>query len=223
MDEGTKPCPDCKREIDVDARRCKFCKCRQKMRPCVVCGGAIRKGTNYCNTCKSYQDFRKHFGVSTTVLSILTALIAVLTPAIHAVTDFFNRHSNTTVIVQEAYEEGVHVEFRNSGRTFSQIVKTQLIFDKFVPLLPAELQQKEIGNTLIRPGEPLKVVLRLSAGLRRTQDVSDEVILQLIREHRIKLRCEIAESDNPAHVLPDAELRDSPGTRDLIRKGLRHV
>jgi hypothetical protein len=225
MDEIVKkPCKDCGRDIDITAERCPFCNCLLAYQPCVVCGSGIRKGANYCNTCKSYQDIRQHFGVSTTFLSILTTLIAVLTPAIHAYVDYLNRHSNTTVVVKDVDETGVYVQFRNSGGAFSQISKAQLIFDPSVPLMPADLQQAEIGNTLIRPKEPLSAVLRLTAGLRRTRtDVSDEDILKLIREKRVKLRCVIAESNDPNHRLPDVDLVSDTGTHDLISKGLRHV
>jgi hypothetical protein len=216
-----KPCRDCLRDIDVTARRCEFCKCRQVFRPCVVCGSGIRKGSRYCNTCKSYQDVRQHFGVSTTFLSILTTLIAVLTPALHAVTDFLNRNSNTSMIVTDVDEKGVYVQFRNSGGHFSQLAKAQLIFDDSVPLKPALLQQTEIGNVLIRPNEPLSVVLRLSAGLERTVNLTDPEILDRIRKKRVKLRCFIAESNNPDHKLDDVELPDA-GTHDLISQGLHH-
>jgi hypothetical protein len=217
-----KPCPDCDRDIDIGVRRCPYCKCRQKFRPCVVCGRGIRKGAQYCEFCKSYQDVRKHLGLSPILFSILTTLVAVLPPAIHAYIDYLNRDSNTTMAVKDADENGVYVQFRNSGRQVSQIVRAQLIFDKSIPLLTADLQQAEIGNTLIRPNEPLSVVLRLSAGLRRTNNDDDEKIFQQIRAKKVRLRCVVAESNNPAHILPDVELPDA-GAHDLIQKGLTHV
>lgn len=218
---ATWKCKDCDREIDSHAFYCPFCRCSQVLRPCVVCGESIRKGAQYCNKCKSYQDVRQYFGVSITVLSILTALVAVLAPALHALSDFYNRNSNTTVIVKDVDETNVYVQFRNSGRANSQIVKAQLIFDPSVPLKTADLQQKEIGNTVIRPNEPLSAAFKLSSGLERTPNASDELILKRIGEKKVKLRCIIAESNDPHHVLPDVELPDT-GTHDFIVKGLRH-
>jgi len=206
----------------VGAKRCRECTCALTRVPCKVCGEPIRFKAKYCNDCKSYQDLRQYFGVSVTFLSILTALVAVLAPFLRAAIDFKNRNSNTTMIVTDATADGVYVQFRNSGLAFSQIARAQLIFDDSIGLGTAELQQAAIGNILIRPNEPLNVVFRLRAGLQRTGELTDEQILQKIHDKRVKLRCVIAESDNPNHVLPEMELPEL-GARDLIRKGLLHA
>ena len=46
---------------------------------CVVCREEISKGALKCTHCDSYQDWRRYFGVSTTALSLLIALISVAT------------------------------------------------------------------------------------------------------------------------------------------------
>src|SRR6185436_3132305 len=217
---ATRPCLDCKRETSVDKDLCQYCNCNQTFQPCVACGHGIRKGASLCNDCKSYQDFRQYFGVSVTVLSILTAMIAMFAPAIRAYSDYRNRNSNTAMIVKDADATGVYVYFRNSGHETSQLAHAQLIFDAEVPLKPIDLQPAEIGNTLVRPNEPVTIVLRLTGGLERTRNVPDEEILQQIRKKKVKLRCVIAESDNPEHTLPDADVPDR-GAHDLIAEGMK--
>ena len=216
---ATKPCKYCGRENAVDNTHCKSCKCALMVQPCTVCANPIPLGAEYCNGCKSYQDRRRYFGLSTIVLTILTALISVFTPAINALSNFLTRNSNTMMIVRDADETSVHVYFRDSGRQPSQLAKAQLIFGD-LPLLSADLQPVEIGNTLIRPNEPVTIVLRLTGALQRTRTVTDEEILQMIGTKKVKLRCTIAESNNPAHVLPDVDLPDR-GAHDLISQGLK--
>ena len=141
---ATKPCRYCGRENAVDNTHCKACKCALMVQPCTVCANPIPLGAEYCNGCKSYQDRRRYFGMSTIVLTILTALISVFTPAINALSNFLTRNSNTMMIVRDADETSVHVYFRDSGRQPSQLAKAQLIFGD-LPLLSADLQPVEIG------------------------------------------------------------------------------
>jgi len=216
-------CKDCGCANPLKRTSCRVCHFEFTRDICNVCGEPIRLDAKYCNTCKSYQDVRQYLGnFSAIFLAVLTAALSAVPPALRAVIDYNNRNSRTTMVVKDADEHGVYVQFRNSGLAFSQIAKAQLIFDESVKLLPADLQQAEIGNTLIRPNEPLNVVFRLSAGLQRTGKLTDEEILQKIHDKPVKLRCVIAESDNPNHVLPEMELPEL-GARDLIRKGLLHA
>jgi predicted nucleic acid-binding Zn ribbon protein len=49
---------------------------------CFLCRKEIPRGAKICTECNSYQDWRKHFGFSSTVLSLLVALVSVLTVAV---------------------------------------------------------------------------------------------------------------------------------------------
>jgi hypothetical protein len=46
--------------------------------PCVVCREEIQPEAQFCVHCQRYQDWRRFFGISATILSLLTALFAVL-------------------------------------------------------------------------------------------------------------------------------------------------
>jgi len=50
-----------------------------------VCHNEIPRGAKICTECNSYQDWRRHFGISSTILSLLVALFSVLTVAIPVV------------------------------------------------------------------------------------------------------------------------------------------
>jgi hypothetical protein len=45
---------------------------------CLSCQEPIHPKAKLCKTCKSYQDWRRHFNFSAVVLSLLVALISVI-------------------------------------------------------------------------------------------------------------------------------------------------
>jgi hypothetical protein len=54
-------------------------------KPCSSCAEPIRLAAKKCVSCDSYQDWRRHFSASSTVLSLLVALLAILGPAISSI------------------------------------------------------------------------------------------------------------------------------------------
>ncbi len=52
---------------------------------CRLCCSPIPVGANFCSECDTYQDWRRYFGVSSTILTLLIALFSVLTVAIPVV------------------------------------------------------------------------------------------------------------------------------------------
>jgi hypothetical protein len=59
------------------------------MKPCALCGMEIPLGALKCSHCDSFQDWRKHLPFSSTVLSLLVALLSVLTVAAPALEKLF--------------------------------------------------------------------------------------------------------------------------------------
>jgi hypothetical protein len=52
------------------------------MKSCKVCGEDIRAAAQKCTHCDSFQDWRRNLTFGSTVLSLLVALVAVLTAAV---------------------------------------------------------------------------------------------------------------------------------------------
>ena len=52
---------------------------------CRLCRNPIPVEAKFCTECDTYQDWRRYFGVSSTILSLLIALFSVLTVAIPVV------------------------------------------------------------------------------------------------------------------------------------------
>jgi hypothetical protein len=73
-------CKICKEEIPEGAIYCTHCGRYQNIElvRCKICKQEIPLGAQYCTYCNRYQDVRRVFGLSSTVLSLLVALFAVL-------------------------------------------------------------------------------------------------------------------------------------------------
>jgi hypothetical protein len=56
-------------------------------KPCKVCGEAIKFAARKCIHCDSYQDWHAEIGMSSTMLSLLIALLSVLTISVPVVRD----------------------------------------------------------------------------------------------------------------------------------------
>lgn len=58
---------------------------------CRVCKEPIKRGALKCRNCDSYQDWRRFFGVSSSVLSVLVALFSVLTVLVTTASHVFTK------------------------------------------------------------------------------------------------------------------------------------
>lgn len=82
---GQTPCCSCLTPIQNGALKCPHCDSLQDgvaWARCIVCKGAIHSGAQKCIHCESFQDWRSHFGFSAVVLSLLVALISVITASV---------------------------------------------------------------------------------------------------------------------------------------------
>src|SRR5258708_27102734 len=52
---------------------------------CIACSEEIQPGAKICTHCDQFQDWRRFFGISAPVLSLLVALVSVLSIAIPAI------------------------------------------------------------------------------------------------------------------------------------------
>ncbi len=57
---------------------------------CWACNTALEEGQIFCLKCEKWQNYRKHFSLSTTVLSLLIALIAVSSPILQKVASLYD-------------------------------------------------------------------------------------------------------------------------------------
>jgi hypothetical protein len=60
-------------------------KAKHPVSRCITCREKIERGAKICIRCNQFQDWRRFFGLSSTILSLLVALVSVLSIAIPAV------------------------------------------------------------------------------------------------------------------------------------------
>lgn len=96
---------------------------------CRVCGEAIQVSARKCIHCTSYQDVRRYFGFSSTILSLLVALFAVIGQAAPAIKSIFHKpEADITYAVQDASFRRLTILVVNdgdrSGAVSSGLLKT---------------------------------------------------------------------------------------------------
>lgn len=83
-------CSNCGQTVPETALQCFHCHSLQDGRGwvrCRVCKNAIPAAAQKCSLCDSFQDWRSHFNFSSVVLSLLVALVSVLTAAVPVLRD----------------------------------------------------------------------------------------------------------------------------------------
>lgn len=76
--EGYTPPPETHQETGGSAS----VSDQDKASQCVICRGDLPVGAIYCTKCQRYQDWRRYFGLSGVLLTLLVALISVLNTAV---------------------------------------------------------------------------------------------------------------------------------------------
>jgi uncharacterized membrane protein len=85
-------------------------------KPCNVCGEAIKLAARKCIHCESYQDWHADIGMSSTVLSLLIALISVLTISVPVVRNALTpKNSNLEYSYQGTASKVITVLVANTG------------------------------------------------------------------------------------------------------------
>lgn len=149
---------------------------------CCVCREPIRESATKCIHCDSFQDWRRYFSVSTIVLTLLVALISVLTAAIPVIRTAFTadrariQYATTTCTTEKVGVFASNVGTRVAavtGATLEQVVDGQVAKTRSLGIvdpkvigprewMPLELQPPE--NMLLphRPAEAHRCEYRIT-------------------------------------------------------------
>jgi hypothetical protein len=85
-------------------------------RPCKICAEPIKIAARKCIHCDSYQDWRSKINFSSTVLSLVVALVSVLTVAVPVVIQTLTpKDSNLKFQIAGASEDTLSILVTNSG------------------------------------------------------------------------------------------------------------
>ena len=100
-------------------------------KPCSTCAEPIRLAAKKCVECDSYQDWRRHFSVSTIVLSLLVALLAVMGPAISSIKNALHiPRADPKIALSSVEPNVVSLLISNGGDSSASISKGRIEFPK---------------------------------------------------------------------------------------------
>ncbi len=118
---------------------------------CVECRSTINIRALKCSHCGSYQDWRRHFGTTTSSIALIIALVPFITLTVKAL---LPDYSKTTVTFLRGGTQGVYFVGTNTGNKISILKGIRVIHPKWGEhYLPSEESKKQ--DFSIKPGEPI--------------------------------------------------------------------
>ena len=134
-------------------------------RACFNCAETLPQAAKYCTHCSTYQDWRKYLPFSSTVLSLLVALLAVLgttVPVIKTALESENPELRASLVFRDILplqhgddKESIQqrdvfqIALSNDG-TGVAIVTSMLIWYEFRPREKSDVEGENIKNELAR-------------------------------------------------------------------------
>jgi hypothetical protein len=130
-------------------------------KPCKVCAEPIKKAARVCTHCNNYQDWRAELNVSSTVLSLMVALVSVTTAALPVVRDAMTeKNSDLSFTFQGVNEDVIGILVTNQGaRPGTVSYPMYLLEDTF-----AVVELKVVGDLtnavfIVEPGKSMLLQL----------------------------------------------------------------
>ena len=208
--EETKSCVVCGTEIKRDiTKKCPVCSSDPDGTTCSNCKKRLPSDASFCNECKTYQDFRQHFTIGATLLSLVIAGIAVVSGVRSAGTYLSERDSHTKFKVTSSDGLRIYLKVWNTGRQPSMLVGYHLRFAGNPPIHDVTLQLSSenvvAASNVIPAGQPVKIGLAMT-GSESLQIISTaknapdtkEKLSMLIGSQPVVLDVDVEESDDPS-------------------------
>lgn len=142
-------------------------------KPCKVCAEPIKRAARVCTHCNNYQDWYANIGMSSTILSLLVALVSVLTTAMPIVYSTLTpKNSDLSFSFQGVNEDIIGILVTNRGTRPGSVSYPMSLYADTFPLLNLKvLGESSSAVFLVEPGKSL--LLQLTASWGFTWDKSD--------------------------------------------------
>lgn len=126
-----RKCQWCGKELNDDEPFCTNCKFALKGAQCNICKAPMWPDAVRCNACGSYRGLRRFFNFSTTVPTLLSALVAItITAIVPLMTYYRERNSHTVIRVVRSDDNQIFLKVWNTGRKPSALIGYRLKFEK---------------------------------------------------------------------------------------------
>lgn len=153
-----------------------------------MCRKEIPAGARICTECDCYQDWRRYFGLSSTILSLLVALVSVLTVAVPVIKNALTPersavHCNLVVWNENTGE--VVVAVSNKG-TRAAVVRTLSLEPKTPGAAKSTVEfQPDFSEPVLEPGTYKTLSFHGVIGSVRVTNL--EPVTRLRSKHQLNL------------------------------------
>jgi hypothetical protein len=143
--------------VDLEATENSFSTAIQSASfPCKECRRLILTGARKCTHCNSYQNWRRHLGVSQVTIALLITLISVVTSAAPRIYDWLYAHSDVRTEFRQVYLYYFELFASNPGNRTGRLTAVKLISETSSG--PSnELLLQVYGYASVGPGQDVVV------------------------------------------------------------------
>jgi hypothetical protein len=129
-------------------------------KPCPVCGEKIARAAHKCVECDSYLDWRRYVNVSSSVVSLLIALISVMALSVQHIKGVFDKgHSNVRVAVVRTSPGMISLLAFNDGNRPGAVSPAEFdVYDSRVGNVQYMMVPKD-GAFIVEPGKAKQIDL----------------------------------------------------------------
>lgn len=174
---------------------------------CTTCLEPIKPGAKKCLRCDSYQDWRRHLSISSSVLALLVALVSVLTFAIPVFKSATTpKDSSIQVSLQRIVDDDIYLLATNSGIRSGSITAIDLILTR--DEYHKHILDLGIKPLILSPGQTVQIVKPITTGGRRWIDYEwlMDAVLHPTEHGRSRFKVDI-----------NVGYRNFTSTEDLVR------
>jgi predicted nucleic acid-binding Zn ribbon protein len=157
------------------------------MKKCVICRKEIPAGAKICTECDCYQDWRRYFGLSSTVLSLLVALFSVLTVGVPVIYDALTPKRSAVHCNLISWDENtgdVKIVVSNEG-VRPAVIKSLMLVPKGSETLSPIGFQSDFSEPVLEPGKFRTLAFHGVIGSVRTTKLQS--VTDLRSKHELKL------------------------------------
>src|SRR5262249_20564094 len=117
---------------------------------CIECRKAIEPGATKCTECDSFQDWRRHFTIGHVVLSLLVALVSVLTAAVPVWRTLWAR-PQLALSLTRCERQSITAYIFNTGQATGVVSKLTLRVPGWEDWQDTPLTPKDVTGIVVRP------------------------------------------------------------------------
>lgn len=154
-------------------------------KPCLICAEPIAFAAKKCKYCGSYQDYRRHFTFSGTILSLLVALVSVLALSAPIIKSALEpKDASIKFVTATVDEKYIYVLVTNKGNEAGTFNGADLFYieDNKVMVVELKVQDDEDKDSMYFSPKESKLLKLTSKSMPRVVTRNNEYLPDFITE-----------------------------------------